>query len=149
MARMSLRFEIVLPAHVVENFVFDRIKQHAVDGEIATLHILARIAAKADLIRMPAVRITNVTAEGCNLNTGFVVVSQGECLVYNDTLFRIPISLALAVAFSNGHQHDSKLRPHSISFRKDAHDFVGCGIRRNVIIGRLTPEQKIANATSN
>src|SRR5437763_12014023 len=44
--------QIVFAADEIQNFVRERIKQQPVDGEIAALDILLRIAAEANLIRM-------------------------------------------------------------------------------------------------
>jgi hypothetical protein len=47
------------------------------------------------------------------------------------------------------YQHHSELRADGVGLGKNAHDLVGCGIGRDVEIGRLVSEQQIAHAPAN
>src|SRR5260370_39790551 len=58
----DFRFQVLLSADVVQNFVIQRIKQQAVDGEVAALHVFAKIAPEAEQVRMAAVTVSNVEA---------------------------------------------------------------------------------------
>ncbi len=64
--------QVFAPAHVVEHFAGVGIEQKAVDGEVAALHVHAGVFGELDFIRMAAVRISAVTAEGRDFN-GVVV----------------------------------------------------------------------------
>ena len=46
------------------------------------------------------------------------------------------------------HQHNPELRSHRIRLGKDAHDLIGGGVRRHVVIFRFAPKQEIAHASA-
>src|SRR5579864_495956 len=60
--------QVFASAHVVKDFAGIGIEQQAVDGEVAALHVHARIFGELDFVRMAAVRVSTVTAEGGNFN---------------------------------------------------------------------------------
>ena len=65
----QLAFEILAPADEVEYaVVVERIHEQTVDGEIAPLHVFARIGAVGNLVGMAAIGVDAVIAERCNLD---------------------------------------------------------------------------------
>src|SRR5215471_6092969 len=55
--------QVFAPAHIVEHFLCERIKQQTIDGEVAALYIHSCLAAEFNLIRMTAVSVTAIAAE--------------------------------------------------------------------------------------
>src|SRR5258708_30411559 len=84
-------FQILPSADEVEDLVADRIKQHAVDGEIAAGYVFSRILTETHFVRMAAIGVANVTAKGC----GFYVSLWG------------------------GNEHDAKLRSDRVGLGGD------------------------------
>ena len=68
MVRMMPAFRSSRPPTKSSTVSVHRIEQHAVDGEVAALHIFARIAAEAHLIRMAAVGVADIAAKGRDLD---------------------------------------------------------------------------------
>src|SRR5581483_919434 len=56
--------QVGAPADIVQHFLGNGIEQQAVDGEVAALHVFARIGGVGDFVGMPAVGIQAVAAEG-------------------------------------------------------------------------------------
>ena len=136
MARTIPAFKVVASADKIQNFVGQRVEQHAVDREIAALHIFTRIFTEANLIGMAAVGVANVRTKGRHFN-------------------RVHASGAMALLARHGwlvgwerHEHDSELLADGISLREGLHDLPWSRIGGNVIVGRLAAEKKIADASS-
>src|SRR5262249_29343731 len=95
--------QIFAPAHVVEHFLRDRIKQKTIDGEVATLDIHSCIAAELDLIGMTAVSVAAIAA---------------KCGHFDGVVF----ARAIRTIAQDRNQYHSKLRAHCIGLRKQTHD---------------------------
>ena len=124
----------VLPStDIVEHFAADRVQKHAVDGEIAACNVFSRIIAESHFIWVAAVGISDVAAERSHLDA----LRPGG-----------PSNFAIWHCFEvgHGHEHNSKLRSHRISLRKDAHDLRGRGIGGDVVILGFSSQQEIAHA---
>jgi hypothetical protein len=98
--------QVGAPIHEIEHGAGVGVQHQPVDGEIAAQHVLARIGFKADELRMPAVLVIVIAAEGGHLH------------------------LVEDVA----HQHHSEVRPNPAGAREQIHDAVGTGVCRNVEI---------------
>src|SRR5208282_5115434 len=117
--------QIVAPAHEIEDFVRFRIEQQSIDRKIAALHILLRGARVDDAIGMPAVRIADVRAKRCDFDLCVVSVARLAC---DDDY--------------------AKLRTHGQTAREKLLDAVRRGIGRDVVVGRLAPEQNVAHTSA-
>ena len=137
--------QIVFAADEIQNFVGERIKQQPIDGEIATLHILLRIAAEANLIWMAPIAVSHIAAKSRNFNTEFMLVAT-EGMLFSVCL--LAFSHCGALRLRKRHQHNPELRPDGVGFRKNAHDVIRSSIGRNVVVGRLALQQQIANASA-
>ena len=116
-------------AHVVQHFACIGIKQQAVDGEVAALHVHARVFGELHFVRMTSVRVSAVAAESCDFN-GVVV------------------RLAFCSVAAHGNQHHTELRTYSKSLRKNADYFMRSSTGGNVIVGGLAIEQQVAHASA-
>src|ERR1700727_3290021 len=78
---------------------------------------------------MAAVRVSAVTAKGCDLNG-------------------IVIRLASGSVFMDWDENNPKLRAYGIGLRKDTHDFIWRSGSRNVIVRRFATENQVADAAA-
>src|SRR4029077_9241458 len=101
---------------------------------------------------MPAVAITNITTKCRDLDdiafrschTQPSVISTGV----RTSLGEVRAQSRLRLFFvRHWYQHHAKLGANSISFGKDAHDFLRRSVGRDIVIRRLTAQQKITYAT--
>src|SRR5579864_588446 len=121
--------QVFASAHVVKDFARIGIKQQAVDGEVAALHVHTRVFGELDFVRMAAVRVSTVTAEGGDLDG---VVG----------------ALAFCVVAAHGDKHHAELSAHGKSLRKDADDFLRRGGSGNVIVGGFAIEKQITDTAA-
>src|ERR671937_1977308 len=56
------QLKVLLAANIIEDLVLHGIQQQAVYGEVAALHVFARIVGIAHTVRMAAIAIANVAA---------------------------------------------------------------------------------------
>src|ERR1041385_8907353 len=75
--------QVFAPTHIVQHLAGIGIEEKAVDGEIAALHVHARVFRELHFVRMAAVRISTVTAEGWHFNG--VIVAPAFSLIANIT----------------------------------------------------------------
>ena len=120
-------FQIFASADEVEDFVLDRVEEQTIHSEVAALDIFTRILAVADLIRMPAIAVSNIAAKRGYLNY-FVFV----CVVRR-----------------RRYQDDSKLCSDGICFRENSHDLVWRGVGRHIIVSRFAAEDHVAYTSAN
>src|SRR5579871_1782386 len=121
--------QVFASADVVQDFARIGIEQKAVDGEVAALHVHARILGELDFVRMAAVRISAVTAEGCDLNGVIGGLASVGVAKYRD-------------------KHHAELSAHGKRLRKDADDFMRRGGGGNVIVGGFAIKKQVAHAAS-
>ncbi len=88
-------FQVFASTDEIQNFVGGGVEHHAIDGEVAALHVLARVFGEANLVGMAAVGVADVGAKGGDFDCGAPALGlTGECA-------RCSIGL--------GHQHYSEL----------------------------------------
>src|SRR6185312_7381220 len=121
--------QIFAAVHVVEDFTSIGIKQQAVDGKVAALHVKACVLGELNFIGMPAVRISTVAAKSCNFN-GVVV------------------AFAFWIIAADRNQHHAELRAPGESLRKDADHFMRRSGGGNVIVGGFAIEQQVAHTAA-
>ena len=73
-----VRLEISLPADVVEHFAGVVAHQQAVDGKVAALHVFLRHLRINHAVRVPAIAVTNVRAEGGHFDFQSVARNQNH-----------------------------------------------------------------------
>ena len=129
MVRMIPRCKIFAAADVVQHFAGIRIEQQAVDGKVAALHVEARVFGELNFIRMATVRVSAVTAEGCNFNG--VVVRH-----------------AILIIATHWDKHDAELRAHSKGLWENPDDFIRRGRCGNVIVGGFAVEQQVTHTAA-
>ena len=133
--------QVLAAANKIENLVRDRIEHHPIDGEIAALHIFARILAEAHLVRMTAVGVAHIGAKGRDLDGAPWLGSCREGLAR-------PRAVAGRSPCSSRNQHDPKLLAHRKRLRKDLHHLLRSSVGSDVIVGRLATKQQIAHASA-
>src|SRR5215469_18192781 len=149
----ELRLQVAPSTHKVKNFIVERVEQHAINREVTALDVLVRIAAETHFVGMSAVRVSDVMAEGCDLNRSLVLVAQGRCCRIGGTGSGIrsirtsPQLRASSLAFRQRYQHHPELRPDRVSVRENLHDFVRSSVGGHVVVVRLTPQQQVAYAS--
>ena len=92
-----------------------------------------------NLVGMAAVAVADVTAESGDFDR--VGMTAGSMLAARDVA-----SYVSALGFRD--EYDSELSSHGISFREDAHDLLGRGIRGDIVVGRLASENQIAHTAA-
>src|SRR5262252_9716248 len=55
--------QILASSYKIKDLSIDWIEHHPIDGEVSARNVLARILAEAHFIRMPSIRISNITAK--------------------------------------------------------------------------------------
>ena len=60
--------EVLASTDEIQHFILDGIEQQSVDGEVAALNIFLRTFAEAHLVRMAAVAVADIAAEGGDLD---------------------------------------------------------------------------------
>ena len=116
-----------MPADVVQKLFCDWVVEHAVDGEVAARHIVARVGGVAHRIRAAAVRVRAIGAEGGDL--GF------------ELGFRV-------VGVRRDHKHHAEMRAHGKCARKHVEDDLGRGAGGDVEVLGLAPKQAVAHAAA-
>jgi hypothetical protein len=106
--------QVFAAADKVQNLVGGGIEHHAVDGEIAALHIFARVFRETNFIGMTTIGVTYVGAEGC----------------YFDAL---PVVVRRSARF--WHQHHSELLADCEGLREDLHDLARRRVGGYVVVG--------------
>ena len=129
MVRMRPRCKIFAAANVVQHLAGIGIEQQAVDGEVAALHVHARVFGELNFIGMAAVRVSAVTAEGSDFNGVVVAFAFGGFTAYRD-------------------QNHAELGSDCKGLREDADDFLRCGRSGYVIVGRFAAKKQVADAAA-
>src|SRR5580693_2599383 len=112
--------QIFLATYEIEDFIRERVKHQAVDGEVAAFYIFFWRAGVFDAIGMAAVGVANVRAESCYLDLRGAVDDDD----------------------------DSELRAHREAVGKKLLHAIGRGVGGDVVVDRLAPEQNIAHAAA-
>ncbi len=112
----------------------ERIKQHAIDSEVAPLHVLARIVGEADFVGMTPIGVADIGTKRRDLNRA---CGATRSLARQTRLRRL-----------NRYEHDSELLADGKRPRKDLHDLLRSRVSRNVIVSRLAAEQQVTNAST-
>jgi len=115
-----VRLEIALPADVVEHFAGVVADQQAVDGKVAALHVLLRHLRINHAVRVTAVAVTYVRAEGSHFDFQSVTRNQDY----------------------------AELRADRNAFRKQLYYLFRRCIRGHVVVGGLAAKQQIAHAAT-
>ena len=141
----QLALEIFAAADEVEHaVVVERVHEQAVDGEIAALYVFARIGAVGNLVRMAAIGVDAIIAEGRNF----------DCLVlggFTGSFVRMRFCGVREIGASemvDGNQHNSELCADGIGFGEDAHYLLRDGIGCDIVIGGFAAEQQVADASA-
>src|SRR5262249_49672386 len=121
------------------------IEQQAIDSEIASLNILFRVVGELDFVRVAAVAVAYVAAKGRYLYAELVLMPNGVSVRF--LTVRGPKRFPLT--FRQRYQHHAELRADGIGVGKDAHDLVGRGVGRDVVVSGLALEQQIAHTSAN
>ncbi len=90
-------FQIFSSFDKVQHLVADGIEQQAIDGEIAALHVFARVATEANFVGMAAVAVAKVAAEGGHLDDICFAGVSHVCMVF---VFLFCAGIAGNVAFN-------------------------------------------------
>src|SRR5262249_46276397 len=105
----------------IEHTPVHRVHHQSIDGEIATEHVLARIDFEPHLLRMAAVEILMIAAEGGDFHLFEVVANE----------------------------HDAEMRAYPAGARKEIHDAVGTRVGRDIKVLRLYAEHEVAHTAAN
>ena len=114
------RREIRATTGVVDHFSRRGIEHQRVDGEVATQHILPRVALEDHTARMTTIHIAVVATEGGHLH------------------LRVTIP----------HQHHAEMRPHQAGLGKKRQHLIRCGVRGNIEIFGIAAKQQVAHAAA-
>ncbi len=116
----DFRFEVGLSANVVEHFAAVVAHQQTVDGKVAPLHVLLRRFRINHAVRVAAIAIAHVRAEGRNLNFHSIA----------------------------GNQDHTELCADGNALRKKCRYLFGRGVGGYVVIGRLAAEKQVAHTSA-
>ena len=108
------------PVGVIQHLARIRIEQQGVNGEVAPLHVLARVLLEANALGMPPVTILQIAAKGGYLNLRAALV----------------------------HQHDAEVRADLVAMRKQSKEFGGGRGGRDIEILRNPPQQQVPHAAA-
>src|SRR5208282_5546792 len=97
--------QILLTAYKIQDLAGRRIEHHAIDGEIAALHVFPRIFAEADLVGVTAIGVADIRTEGRDF----------DCLAVTGEGAR------RSTGFCKRYEHHSELLPDREGLWKDLH----------------------------
>jgi N6-L-threonylcarbamoyladenine synthase len=118
--------QVVHAAHHVQDRVVGWVQHHAVDGEVAALYILFRTDGEAHCIRVPAVGVGAITAEG------------------SDFGHYLPAPRAWTAD-----QNDAEMRAYGKRLVEQGEHLIGLRTGGNVEILRFAAQQQVTHATAN
>ena len=107
-------------AHEIEHLSGQGVLEQGIDGEVAALHVEARIGFELHLARMTAIVVGVFAAEGGHLNLGAVA----------------------------RYQHHAEVRAHLPGIGKQPQDLVRRRFGGDVIVVRMAVEDEVANAAA-
>jgi N6-L-threonylcarbamoyladenine synthase len=113
------------------------IEEEAVDGEVAALDVFFGAGGVEDGVRVAAVRVCGVGAEGGDLGHGVARAGIGGVLERRN----------LVESFV-GNENDAKVSADGERAREQVEDDVGCGGGGHVVVDGIAAEQQVADAAA-